>query len=1077
MFPSEMSETVCSFGKLTVQGQLTAVAPGQLLYVKDAVSCLKFLVDSGSSYSIYPCGTPHGSPTGPMLQLPNKQLVPSYGEKVLTVEFSGKTYVWSFLLADISFPIIGADFLRYFKLLVDLSTGLMLDLKSMQTLRFAPATGGVETASIVLASVASLKPSVRDLLLEFQDVTNERSVLPNVVHDVTHEIETVSKPTVLKFRRLDPVRLEIAKKEFATMEKDGIVRRSNSSWAAPLHMVPKKDGTWRPCGDFRLLNNCTVSDKYPLPNMLDLSSRLGKAKVFSKLDLRKGYWQIPVHEKDIHKTAVVTPFGLFEFLRMPFGLKNAGATFQRLMDRVTQGLDFQDCYLDDMLVFSEDEDKHVEDIRSIFERLREFGLVLNLEKCKFMQSEVEFLGHRISARGIEPMGTHVESILKFPTPTDLKNLQSFLGMVNFYRRFIPHAAHMLKPFTDMLKGGSDKAKFIWSSELDSVFEKVKKTVAELAPLSHPREGWELSLAVDASNAAAGAVLQQREKDSDSWLPLGFFSKKFNSAQQNYSTFDRELTAINLGIKHFRHLLEASDFHILTDHKALTFALKKKDPSNWTPRQQRQLSFIAEFTTDLRYIAGKENVVADALSRPASVTVCEETVTENTNLTIPVFALDSVERQAKHEVIVEQRPRDPDVQPPILAAADQVLDLARLARDQLSCQEVQQLMTNTVLTVRTVTLQDSGLKLLVDCSLGTSRPLVPEKLKKSVFESLHNLSHPGMRATQKLISARFVWKGMAKDIKEFCRNCIECHNSKVQTHVRAPVEKIEMPSRRFGHLHVDIVGPLPSSQDGFTHLFTIIDRSTRWAEAVPLKGTATRDCISAFLTGWISRFGIPDNVTTDRGAQFSSAEWKNFLTSYGITQHMTTAFHPQSNGMVERFHRSLKNSLRAKQNGKSWTENLPLVLLGLRTVQKMDSGLSCAEMVYGCALTLPGQFQGDKEKFENEIFESFTEEMNSRDAIPVRDFSYSQVAGAVPESLEKASHVYVRRGGHVTPLQPLYDGPFLVLNRTAKVFTLLMGEKQELISVDRLKPHLGRNEPVPGVPRRRGRPPKSSQYKK
>lgn len=1014
----------------------------------DGVSAKRFLVDTGSVYSIFPCK--FGTPTGLSLKLPNGQVLPSFGEKIFSMSFSGQNFVWNFVLADVDFPILGADFLRYHGLLVDLAAGQLIDAKSLKTFQFA---SGSETPSSLFAAISDVDSEIREMIAQFPDVTNEMSVLPNVKHNVKHHIEVSGKPVSLRFRRLDSARLEVAKKEFAQMERDGIIRRSDSSWATPLHMVPKKDGSWRPCGDFRLLNNHTRADKYPLPNMLDLSHRVSSAKIFSKIDLRKGYWQVPVAEEDIHKTAVTTPFGLFEFLRMPFGLKNAGATFQRLIDVVLQGLEFCVGYLDDILIFSETKEEHVGHLRQIFERLREFGLVLNLEKCEFAKSEVEFLGHRISSEGATTLQKHVEAIQNFPKPTDLKEVQSFLGVVNFYRRFLPHAAELLLPLTSLMKGG-DKAKFFWSPELDWAFERVKVAVGELTALSHPRDDWELSLAVDASNVAVGAVLQQRKCEKDVWQPLGFFSKKLNDAQRKYSTFDRELLATVLGIKHFRHLLEARKFFVLTDHKALTFAIGKKDPSAWTPRQQRHISFVAEFTADIRHIAGVENVVADALSRPppSSDAVAAE---EEDPLLLSSVSDAQVESKVESEDIF------------YLASVDSAVDLVQMAQQQQLCPDVQQLLSAPSLRIKTVKVGD--LDLLVDSSLGNLRPLVPNCQRQQVFDVLHGMSHPGIRATKKFIASRYVWSKMQADIAEMCRSCHMCHNSKIQTHVRAPVQNIPLPGRRFAHIHIDLVGPLPKSVEGHSHLMTFVDRTTRWAEVIPLKQTTAAECVSTFLNSWIARFGVPAHVTTDRGPQFTSSEWVDFLQSLGITQHCTTSFHPQSNGMVERFHRSLKNALRARSQGSDWLKELPWVLLGLRTVPKVEDGRSTAELLFGSELVVPGQWLHDEEKFGKKFFEQLHENSKNTVPVPLRPLSFAQVTGQVPRQLREVSHVYLRRDGHVPPLQPLYDGPFLVLEKTPKTFTLEMGDRREVVSIDRLKPFLGQSPPVVALPRKRGRP--------
>jgi hypothetical protein len=289
-------------------------------------------------------------------------------------------------------------------------------------------------------------------------------------------------------------------------------------------MPPQKpDGSWRPCGDFRRLNLVTELDTYPLLNMLDFAARVAGCMVFSKIDLRKGYHQIPMRSADVAKTAVTTPFGLFKFLRLPFGLRSAGSTFQRLMDRVLSGLPWCFWYLDDIIVASASQEDHRLHLRQLFERLCQFELVINVEKCQFGVAKVEFLGHEVTAKGARPLQSHVEALQRHAPPTNVKQLQGFLGLINFYRRFLKGAARLLKPFTDMLKGGkSGKDTVEHSPAFLAVVEAAKRAVAEAVLLAHPVDGAEICLMVDASDVHVGASLQQRASPSSPWQPLGFF---------------------------------------------------------------------------------------------------------------------------------------------------------------------------------------------------------------------------------------------------------------------------------------------------------------------------------------------------------------------------------------------------------------------------------------------------------------------------------------------------------------------------------------------------------------------------
>ena len=335
------------------------------------------------------------------------------------------------------------------------------------------------------------------------------------VHDVQHHIKTSGPPLASRFRRLEGAKLQAARAEFEQMEKDSIVRCSTSPWASPLHMEAKKDGSWQPCGDFRRLNLVTEPDRYPLPNMLDFADRLSGCTVFSKIDLRKGYWQVPVHKDDIAKTAVITPFGLFEFLVMAFGLRNAGSSFQCMMDSVICSLTFVFCYLDDLRVASRSPEEHIIHLSILFQRLREFGLVINLEKCTFHVSEIEFLGHTVSSRGVLPLQSNMSAVQHFPQPATVKDMQVFLGMVNFYRRFIPSAAHTLLPLTNCLRGSKTaKSAISWTPLMERAFLEAKAALINSMWLQHPNPTARLALHVNASATHVGAVLQQQAANSN-----------------------------------------------------------------------------------------------------------------------------------------------------------------------------------------------------------------------------------------------------------------------------------------------------------------------------------------------------------------------------------------------------------------------------------------------------------------------------------------------------------------------------------------------------------------------------------
>ena len=741
-----------------------------------------------------------------------------------------------------------------------------------------------------------------------------------------HEVPIKQRPY-----RLSPAKLAILNEQLKSMLENGIVEPSFSGWASPVVLIPKKDGGYRFCVDYRKPNAITESDAYPLPNINDILESLAGASIFSNLDLNSGYWQVSMDPASQDKTAFVTPAGLYSFKVMPFGLKNAPATFQRLMETVLGDLRGRNClvYLDDIIIYSSSVAEHLQDIQSVFDRLKAAGLTLNLKKCRFCLPELKFLGHVVNAEGIHADPAKVAAVQEFPIPTSLKAVQRFLGMAGWYHRFVPDFSKVAEPLNHLKKKG---VKFQWTPACQGAFEALKNSLITPLVLGHPNLNAHFIVYTDASQTGLGAVLAQQTGLGTEEV-LAYASRTLNSAERNYSTTERECLAVVWALEKWSYYLEAKIFTVVTDHAALQWVLASGKTNSrlirWSIRLQK-FDFIIE------YRKGKLNVVPDALSR----------ITETANVCPP---LCSTYTTAK--CLDDSFPLDDES-----VWRAQQKDAAIMAIHKSLSEEDSKSRFNDKYSI----IQD---KVYRKTPRGDGihsthyRVFIPSTLCDQIIQAYHAnpmSGHLGVFKTYRRLQEVVYWPGMWVDTRKFVQQCEVCQ--KYKPDIGRPAGKMQQtvvnhPNEMLG---IDLMGPFPPSRGTRNEfLLVVVDYYTHWVELFPLR-KATASAIALILRREVfTRFGIPDQILSDRGPQFISGIYKELCTYWGVIAKLTTAYHPQTN-LTERVNRTLKGMIASFVGDQHtrWDQHLPEFRFALNSAVQETSGVTPAELHLGRPLKGP-----------------------------------------------------------------------------------------------------------------------------
>jgi hypoxanthine-guanine phosphoribosyltransferase len=715
-----------------------------------------------------------------------------------------------------------------------------------------------------LAHLKEGEEDIRRLCEEYADIFKLKGDKLTATNAAMHHIPTPHFPKgraiTLKNYRIAETHKEEVDRQVKQMLADGIVIPSKSEWNFPLIVVPKKleaSGTrkWRLCVDFRKLNDITIGDSFPLPNIQEILDKVGKAKYFTALDCASGFHQIPIAPEDKCKTAFSTPTGHFEYARMPFGLKAAPATFQRMMNSIlSESMGERSLvYMDDVLVTGRTLEEHNENLKEVFEQFRKYSIKLEPDKCEFLKRELTYLGHVITAEGVQPDPKKVEAVVRFPAPENERDVKAFLGLVGYYRKFIEQFSALAKPLTDLLR---KEKLWQWTEMEQESFENLKEKLTKFPVLQYPDFMQPFLLTTDASGYALGAVLSQGTVGKDK--PIAYASRALNEAETRYSTVEKECLAIVWACKHFRPYLLGRRFQIWTDHKGLTWIFNVKDPSS---RLLRWRLLLEEYDFEIKYKPGKQNTNADSLSR------------------YPIGALEQTE--------------------------------------------------------------------------------ISEERKQRIMKEMHSDAiggHQGISRTLERIKLYLTWPGMQDDVIQFINKCEICQKVKHNKQIKLKLRVTDTQPEPWKKIYLDIVGPLPVSEEGHKFILTCQDNLSKYLIAVPLHDQTAEEVSEKLLEHVLLIYGIPQAIVTDQGSNFMSDVFKRLCQLFQIEKLHTSVYHPESNGALERTHKTLVAYLRSYVDKQQmlWNQWLPFACFCFNTTPHSITKYSPYEMLFGRKCNLPGE---------------------------------------------------------------------------------------------------------------------------
>ena len=773
---------------------------------------------------------------------------------------------------------------------------------------------------------------LKGLLIEFKDVFAKSSGDLGRCDRVQHRINTGNAAPVRQPVRRQPIaRREVEREEIRKMLEKGVIEPSNSPWSSPIVLVQKANGGGiRFCLDYRVLNDLTKKDAYPLPRTDELLENLANSKWYSTMDLNSGFWQVGMAPEDREKTAFATSLGLFQWTVMPFGLANSPSTWERLMEDVLRGLQWVELflYMDDIISPSNNIEQGLQRLRNIFTRLRDANLKLKPSKCCFFQKQAKFLGHVVSEKGISTDPTKVDAIKSWPVPRSVKQLRSFLGLSSYYRRFCQGYAHTARPLHKLCEKG---VKFAWSEDAQKAFDELKEALTNPPVLAYPIPG-DFIIDSDASDKATGAILSQLQNGEE--RVIAYLSKALSKHEQSYCTTRKELLAVVRALKTFHPYVYGQKVLVRTDNAAVSWVRQLKHPTGQIARWIQELE-----TYDLTVVhrPGLKHTNADAMSRKPCK-VCErqerlsqEYIEDNDDQCYSVSTVDLstlVDAESTAEVRVTNA--GPDQRTYLLGwtpadvrqeqSSDPDISVLLTALESQSPRPLWEEVSHGTSTLKTLWRQWDRLKLVdgtlqclfldIENNLDQYLLVVPASKRQELMQYFHDIPSGGHMGSEKTLSRlrqTFYWPGMKEDVVKFCGSCDKCTSRKSSMATRAPLKQA-LAGGPMEKIALDVLGPLPLSKKGSRFILVVVDCFTKWTEAYAIPNQESSTIASTLVNEFIGRFGTPLQILSDQGLNFTSAFFKDVFDLLKIDKIQTNSMRPQANGNVERFNRTLQNML-------------------------------------------------------------------------------------------------------------------------------------------------------------------------